>query len=298
MNIMLNKQAILDAALSPFEDYCNGFASPGNSGNSYILTPLLAVGKDKIRFAHQGSTRLDEINAFDLAEVETAYIGQLNLIQVSSFCGPQGLVWGYDIAQKDIFRTVPLLVGHQYKNISGDPIQIYSAWPLIEASVALYGSRDAQRFTIFPGSHVPTAYKSYIFCNLPPLEEVRHIYCTIGLGIPKDRHKNAVLLMEDVGWMPRHADRPDFSEQHQHLLDSIVRSVVRIGENQRVEYEKIYVAFKEIPVEAQEVGCALVVAPYITLARNAIPPGGTGQLAESNLAQWQASLACPIEVMR
>ena len=58
-------------------------------------------------------------------------------------------------------------------------------------------------------------------------------------------------------------------------------------------YEKIYVAFKEIPVEAQEVGCALVVAPYITLARNAIPRGGTGQLAESNLAQWQAGLSLP-----
>jgi histidine decarboxylase len=287
----LNKQAILDAALSPFAEYCNGFGSPGSSGNSYIITPLLAVGKDRIQFTHQGSTRLDEINAFDLAEVEAAYIGQLNLIQVSSFCGPQGLVWGYDIAQKDIAHLEPLLAGSLYKNISGDAIQVYSAWPLIEASVALYGSRDAKRFPIIPGSHVPAAYKSYSFCNLPPLEEVRHVYCTMGLGVPKYRSKNAVLIMEDVGWMPRHADRPDFSEQHQHLLDSMVRSVVKIGENQLVAYEKIYVAFKEVPVEPQEVGCALVVAPYITLARNAIPTGGTGQLAESNLAQWQTSLS-------
>lgn len=287
---MLNKQSVLDAAISPFEEYCNGFGSPGNIGTSYIMTPLLAVGKDRIKFSHQGSTRLDEINAFDLAEVETAYIGQLNLIQVSSFCGPQGLVWGYDIAQKDISRTVTLLAGYKYKNICGEPIQVYSAWPLIESSVALYGSRNAPRFPIIPGSHVPAAYKSYVFCNLPPLEEVRHVYCSIGLGVPKDRTKNAVLFMEDIGWMPRRADRPDFSEQHQYLLDSMVRSVVKIGENQLVEYEKIYVAFKEIPVEAGEVGCALVVAPYITLARNAIPRGGTEQLAKSDLSQWLASI--------
>ena len=25
-------------------------------------------------------------------------LGQLNLVQVSSFCGPEGLIWGYDIA--------------------------------------------------------------------------------------------------------------------------------------------------------------------------------------------------------
>ncbi|MEN8221176.1 MAG: histidine decarboxylase, pyruvoyl type, partial [Pseudomonadota bacterium] len=285
----MNKQAILDAAVSPFAEYCNGF-SFGNNGNCYILTPLLAVGKDKIKFTHQGSTCLDEINGFDLAEVEAAYIGQLNLIKVSSFCGPQGLVWGYDIAQKDIARLEPLLAGYHYKNISGHAIQVYSAWPLIEASVALYGSRDTKRFPIIPGSHVPAAYKSYSFCNLLPLEEVRHIYCTIGLGVPKDRNKNAVLVMEDVGWMPRHLDRPDFSEQHQHLLDSMVRSIVQIGENQLVEYENIYVAFKEIPIESQEVGCALVVAPYISLARHAIPIGGTEQLAELNLDQWQTSL--------
>jgi len=44
----LNKQAILDAALSPFAEYCNGFSFQGNNGNNYIITPLLAVGKDKI----------------------------------------------------------------------------------------------------------------------------------------------------------------------------------------------------------------------------------------------------------
>ena len=285
----MNKQTILDAAISPFDEHCNGFSFLGNN-NSYILTPLLATGKDKIKFVHQGSTCLDEINAFDLAEVESAYIGQLNLIQVSSFCGPQGLVWGYDIAQKNIAFVEPLLADYQYKNISGNIIKVYSAWPIIESSVALYGTRDAKNFPIVPGSHVPAAYKSYSFCNTSLLEEVRRVYCTIGLGVPTDRSKNAVLLMEDIGWVPRHADLPNCSKQYQHLLDSMVCSIVKIGENQLVEYEKIYVAFKEILIEPQEVGCALVVAPYITLARNAIPAGGTKQLAECNLAQWQASL--------
>ena len=283
----MNKQAILDGALSVYSKNCNGF---GGGGNNYILTPLLMVGKDKIRFGHQGSAILDEINAFDLAETESAYIGQLNLIQVSSFCGPQGLVWGYDIAQKDIAQTEPLLAGKQYKNFRDNDVQVYSAWPLIDSSIALFGSRDAKRFPIMPGSHVPAAYKSYTLCNLPPSEEVCHVYATIGLGVPKDRDTDAVLLMEDVGWMPRHTDRPDFSEQYQQLLNSMVLSVLQIGENQSVEYEKIYVASKEVAIEPLEVGCALVVAPYITLARNAIPAGGIKQLSESDLAQWQTGL--------
>jgi len=284
----MNKKDILDSALSPFAEYSNGFGSPGNSGIGYILTPLLATGKDKVKFNYKDSTGLDEINAFDIAEVENAYIGQLNLIQVSSFCGPQGLIWGYDIAQKNVSGLESLLSEYCYNNINGNAVMVYSAWPLIEACIELYGSREAKRFPIIPGSHVPAAYKKISFCNVSPREETHHLYCSLALGVPKDRKNNAVLLMEDVGSMPYSAENSYFSKKH--LLDALVRSVIQIGENQLVEYEKIYVAFKDIIIEPQEVGCALVVAPYIALARNAIPAGGTEQLAESNLIQWKTSL--------
>lgn len=285
----MDKKHLIKHALNPYTQYCQGFAFPGQAGDAYIMTPLLGVGKDKMKFFHQGSTLLDQINAFDQAETDGPYIGQINLIQVSSFCGPCGLLWGYDLAVVDKQKIVPELAQNKYYNIQNQAINIYSAWPLIEATQALYGTRDNQQFPILPGSHVPAAWKSYSFCNLPPSEELKHLYCSFALGIPADRDRNAILLMEDVGWAPRHGDKADFSEQYGHVMDSLVRSVLQVGENQAVTYEAVYVAVKEIIVNPGEVGCALVAAPYVTLPTNAIPNTGAEQMLSMTLAEWQAS---------
>ncbi len=88
----MDKKHILEQALNDYTKYCQGFGFPGKQDDSYIMTPLLGVGKDKLKFFHQGSTLLDQINAFDRAETDGPYIGQINLIQVSSFCGSNGLL--------------------------------------------------------------------------------------------------------------------------------------------------------------------------------------------------------------
>jgi len=40
----------------------------------------LGVGVTDVRFSHKGSKLLDEINAFDLAEIDGPYIGQLKYV--------------------------------------------------------------------------------------------------------------------------------------------------------------------------------------------------------------------------
>ena len=44
---------------------------------------------------------LDDIVAYDRAEANDAYIGQINMETASSFCGIAGQVWGYDLATAD-----------------------------------------------------------------------------------------------------------------------------------------------------------------------------------------------------
>ncbi len=65
------------------------------------------------------------------------------------------------VADKE--KPVPELVQNTYYNIQSKEVKVYSAWPFIEATQALYGTRDNQQFPILPGSHVPAAWKSYSF---------------------------------------------------------------------------------------------------------------------------------------
>src|SRR5690606_19271134 len=95
-----NKDVLLQNAISPYENYCDGYGNLSSSGNSYILGLTLGIGVAKKQSSHHGSKMLDEINAFDLAEVSGPYIGQLNMSIVSSFCGVQGLIWEYYIAKQ------------------------------------------------------------------------------------------------------------------------------------------------------------------------------------------------------
>ncbi len=58
---------MLKNALSPYDNYCDGFGPNHSSGNDYVLAVVLGVGKAKMQFNHEGSKLLDEINAFDVA---------------------------------------------------------------------------------------------------------------------------------------------------------------------------------------------------------------------------------------
>ena len=86
---------ILESSLSPYDLYCLGYPQQ----NGYITAPVLSIGVAKETFSHVGSKVLDSIIAYDRAETQETYICQINMIIVSSFVGPQGLIWGYDLAK-------------------------------------------------------------------------------------------------------------------------------------------------------------------------------------------------------
>jgi len=66
----------------------------------YLTALIMGFGSFPKTFSHKGSEVLDSVLAYDRAEVEDIYLGQINMSLVSSFSGPEGLIWGYDCARK------------------------------------------------------------------------------------------------------------------------------------------------------------------------------------------------------
>lgn len=69
-------------------------------------------------------------------------------------------------------------------------------------------------------------------------------------------------------------------------MANIVESVLLCGEDQSVKYKEIFVGFKTEWVPEGYVGCALVCAPYVVLARNAVPERPS-DLLNMSLSQWE-----------
>src|SRR5258706_7094067 len=270
----------LQIPLAAHMDYCGGYGNPGAEGNGYLLGFILGVGKTKITSSVE-ATFLDRIVAFDKAEVKDTNIGQTNIIPVSSFCGPSGLIWGYDLARdSNLYKYHdfgPQKIIFNHKNIP-----IYSLDPLLYATKALFGTLDNKRFPLMPGEHVFCATKSIEYPGL------RYVYCSISLGIPDNREKEACLLMEDVGYTDT-----DLSDAKAGIIKRSAESIARIGETQGIEYSEILTSLKMIYVGWGEVGCALVAAPYFTLAKNAVPsksPKNAQSLFKIGLEEWEMNL--------
>ncbi len=244
-------------AVSQEKKYCEGMFGSYIS-DAYVLGIYSAVTKSKIKFSHAGSSVLDSINVFDLAEIREGNIGQINMIKVSSFCGPKGLIWGYDICRTD--KKEPLFLGTDILSL----IPVYDISPLAEAFTRLVGTVDYPRFPILPGSHVPCAMKSIVGkgeCIL---------YCALGLGIAMNREKKACLLMEDVGKIP-HTEYNNKEDYKKMILRKLVLSILEVGRNQRIKFKEVFLGIKTIRVYKNEIACALVASPYIAVAEAALP---------------------------
>ncbi|MFA6250250.1 MAG: histidine decarboxylase, pyruvoyl type [Candidatus Shapirobacteria bacterium] len=266
-------------AISSSENYCEGYQNPGSSGNTYIIGLSLGIGKTRIGLSHDGSQILDKINAFDKAEVQDTNLGQINMITVSSFCGINGLIWGYDLVPPDQLR-IPHYTGINYVKKNNHTVPIYSAKPLLIATKKLFGTIKQKRFPLMPGSHVPCAGK-HINETGP-----RHIYSAIAIGIPKSRSLSACLLMEDMGWMPVRQNAVSRKLSKRMIIENLAKSIIEVGENQHVEYKEIFADLADIHVSHGQLGCALVAVPYFTLAKKAIP-GSPELLASIKLNRWE-----------
>lgn len=247
-----NKDKIIKEAESPHKNHCMGYPGQG----PYFTGFAMGSSSVPTKLGNKGSSVLDRINAFDMAEVNDTYLGQINMITVSSFCGPHGLLWGYDIARTEDFLISDDLETEDINEFSD--LEIHSGKNLRASTRELFGTNKKRNFPLFPGSHVFTAQK---FISSPgPI----NLYGSFAVGIPDNREENACLFMEDVGCI-----KNESKEEKRKILKNMVYSIRAIGSNQIVNYKTIYVDIITQKVEKGETGGVLVASPYFLLAKNA-----------------------------
>lgn len=268
---------IVSGAIGPYDCYCDG-----SQRQHYLCATTLSCSKVLKEFYHKGSKTLDEINAFDSAEVEGVYIGQINMITATSFCGPMGAIWGYDLVKSEALRNEKYL---EVKDRDGKEISVYSAIPLIKAAEFLFGTKEEKHFPLVPGALVPCATKN-ITTEVP-----QHIYCAIGVGIPENREKEAVLWMEDVGFLEKSSFvKDEYILLREKIYKLLAESIVEIGRNHGVKFKEIFIQIEEIEVSKGEIGCGLIAVPYFLLAKKALPEGGPDRLVKMTLSDWKSNV--------
>jgi histidine decarboxylase len=279
MSFTLNQ--VVNGAVGPFEDYCDGYGNPGTSRVGYISVLTLSTGKVEKKMDHV----LEGIVSYDRAEANDAYVGQINMIAASSFCGLNGAVWGYHLAKEPSIADGSLKPMMTKKRHDGVELPIYPVTPLLNAGERLFGSDQARRFPLLPGAHVICAVKDL---TVPGPTSV---WCAIALAIAEDRERDSNLFIEDVG-----QDIPAGSEMERvayldRLMENIAESVILCGEDQDVKYKEIFIGYKTEWIPEGYVGCALTCAPYAVLAKNAVPPGKEpAAMLDMTIDQWEASL--------
>lgn len=270
MDILFSKNKIINSVLSPYDYHCVGYPGKGN----YITALVMSAGAFEKTFSHSGSSILDSIVAYDKAEVAEAYIGQINMTMVSSFCGPQGLIWGYDLAKKEDI-SLPVFLPTFRENIKElKEVKLRNGENLRKATVDLFGTNKEKHFPFLPGTHVPCAGRFYTKSG-PTI-----LYGAIAIGIPEDRSKAACLLMEDVGEIT--ASEGIITPIKERLMVNTIKSIIEVGKNQNIEYQEIFVDFITKNIAANEIGCVLVAMPYFLLARNAF----NENLVNQDLKEW------------
>ena len=267
----MNLSDIINGAVGAFDNNCAGYMNPGASGNGYIATLKLSVGSVESDMTEG----LERIVSYDTCETSDAYIGQINMLTASSFCGLNGAIWGYDLAKSESYsRNECLLTVKQGKN----EVPVYDVFPLLDTTYRLFGTRSQKRFAPLPGAMVICANKNaYTSINGGP------VWCVIALAIASNRQIHSNLFMEDCD-----ASTPIQPDKYIQMMS---QAIAECGQNQGVEYERIFIGCKSLTVPSGTIGCALTCAPYVTLAKNAIPVGAKpSDLMNMSITQWEEAL--------
>jgi len=275
----MREKTIDKTAISAFANYCDGYARPGAQGLGYVSVLKVMTGTVE----KTNDDLLDGIVAYDRAEADGAYIGQINMETASSFCGIAGQIWGYDLAVADEIANdeqKPIL-GIEAKQYDGSMLPAYDAKPLFDAGIALFGTTDARRFPPAPGAHVICANKSVT------QSEVYGVWAYIAISITRDRDNSADLFIEDAGVWNTNDNEDDLKAFLDKHRQQVMWSIASCGQDQRVLYDRTYIGYHYTMVPEGHVGTALSVAPYITLAKNAVPKAGFDALNQMTLSEWE-----------
>ena len=272
---------VVNNAIGPFPSNCAGYMNPPAGGWGYVAALKLSIGTVEADM----DEGLDGIVSYDRAECEDAYIGQINMLTASSFCGVNGAVWGYDIAKHDDLAAGLIQPKMMLPRHDGVEIPIMPMEPLLDSAYRLFGSRDERRFPPLPGSMVVCANKSR---TINPERETT-VWCALAIAIADDRLSTANLFIEDSSDTETTGEAPI-----EHLERNIAMSILRCGQDQGVKYKEIFIGFKSLRIKHGTVGCALACVPYVTLPERAIPTGmEPAALADMTLSEWEGSLGLP-----
>ena len=284
---------VADNARSGNDNYCYGYGNVDTKGY-YITTVKLETGKVSIKGLGKDEV-LEGIVAYDRAERNGAYIGQINMITVSSFAGPNSAIWGYDIAKISDLRSDKL-----YDIQSDDTcIPVYSMDHLLKATETLFGTEKSRFFPPLAGAHVPCAAKS-ANSNDPSTGEPTSgwVWSYLSLAIAQNRERDACLFVEDAGFFAddftygkvKQLDEQEVIAKLDKKTHQVTRSQMLCGKNQSVAFKEIFVSYRYLRVNQDHYGTAFTCAPYITLAENAYPSGGGSELASMSLDEWKESV--------
>lgn len=213
------------------------------------------------------------------------------MLTASSFCGIAGQVWGHDLAAHDDVaanKIKPVLEATQF---DGSKLPVYDAKPLLEAGIELFGVEKERRFTLVPGAHTICANKgvtAYRPKEDRPLKEgeAYGVWCFIALSLSADRDNCADLFIEDAGLWTKNDNAEELKEFLEEHRKSVVWSVVSCGQDSDVLFERSYVGFAYTIMKPGEIGTSLTCAPYVSLARNAVPTNGFNSLNGMTLTEW------------
>jgi histidine decarboxylase len=271
----MNLEDVINGAVGPFDDYCDGYGNPGASGMGYISVLKLSTGL----VARQMDSVLDTVISHDRAEKNDAYAGQINMRNTSAFNGINGAIWGYDVARHqglDDGTVRPLM---RRRRLDGVAVPIYPVAPLLEAGEKLFGSEHSRRYPLLPGAHVVGAIK-HISVRGPAA-----VWSAIVLAVAQDRERDSSLFVQDVGQLDLSADPADDDSFLETRMENIVDSVMLCGADQNVKFREMFIGVKSQRIPDGYVGSALTCAPYVVLARNAVPDP-PAELLGMSLADW------------
>jgi len=285
-------------AIGPYKNNCAAFGNPsGPKTPNYVNVCKLGLGKIKLdKTTEKWDSITKSILAYDRAETNGAFLGQLNVVAASSFISPHGLLWGYDIANN---------VTNIKSKFTIKGVPIYDIQPLLEAGESLFGTNQktteyygqtensliGPRFNIMPGEIQPCAVKN------AKMGVKGHgvLWSAIGIGIPIDSlaDKVARLFYEDAGTYfssenPTKKFIEDSRKKLEKKMKNIATAMVMNGKDQviPIQYSKIFIGFKMIPVMKNEYAEAITLSPYITLAQNALPEDPQ-KLISMSLQEWE-----------